>query len=59
MPKLPTIYNRKEGSAMKKQVFSYDESYDLDNVYNCENDELYAEVGGGESSVWYNWDSCQ
>ena len=39
---------------MKKQVFSYDESYDLDNVYNSESDELYTEVGGGESSVWYN-----
>ena len=37
---------------MKNKVFAYDESYELDNVYNCENDELYA-GNNGESSVWY------
>lgn len=38
---------------MNKNVFAFDETYDLDNVYNCESDELYA-AKGGESSVWYN-----
>lgn len=39
---------------MSKQVFVFDEVYDLDNVYNCDSDELYATSGNGESSVWYN-----
>lgn len=39
---------------MKKTVFAFDETYDLDNVYNSEQDELYAAQGGGDSSVWYN-----
>ncbi len=38
---------------MKTRVFAYDETYELDNVYNCENDELYATAGSNESSVWY------
>ncbi len=39
---------------MKDCVFAYDEAYELDNVNNCEYDELYATAAGGESSVWYN-----
>lgn len=39
---------------MNKTVFAYDEAYELDNVYNCDNNELYATQSGGESSVWYN-----
>lgn len=39
---------------MNKQVFAFDETYDLDNVYNSDSDELYAGHNGGESSVWYN-----
>ena len=44
----------KEEVAMKKKYFSFDETYELDNVYNGEADELYATSGSGESSVWYN-----
>lgn len=39
---------------MNKQVFAFDETYDLDNVYNSDSDELYAGHNGSESSVWYN-----
>ena len=39
---------------MKKTATSYDETYELDNVYNCDSDELYTSLTGGESSVWYN-----
>lgn len=38
---------------MDKKVFSFDEAYELDNVYNSDSNELYAGQGG-ESSVWYN-----
>ncbi len=40
---------------MKTKFFAFDETYDLDNVYNCDSDELYV-VGKAtaDGSVWYN-----
>ncbi len=38
---------------MKRKYFSFDETYELDNVYNCEDDERYGS-SDEESSVWYN-----
>ncbi len=45
--------HQKRRIVMDKKVFAFDETYDLDNVYNSESDELYAERSG-DSSVWYS-----
>jgi len=40
---------------MKTKYFAFDETYELDNVYNAESDELYVEgKSEGDASVWYN-----
>ena len=39
---------------MKTKYFAFDETYELDNVYNLENDELYADKSAGDASSWYN-----
>ena len=38
---------------MEKKEITFDEYYDLDNVYNCDSDELYASKDG-EASFGYN-----
>ena len=46
--------NPKMRIVMSKKANSFDETYELDNVYNCDSDELYSGLAGGESSAWCN-----
>ena len=51
--KFSAVINHKRRFAMEKKEITFDEYYDLDNVYNCDSDELYASKDG-EASFGYN-----
>jgi len=45
-------FNHLGGPAMNENELQYQSDYELDNEYNCEQDDLY--TSSAVSSVWYS-----